>query len=254
MWPAAGVRFDPRGDLSRRGRLPCILDATMKAPLLLSTAALLLAGASFLMNSSRTSGDAESRPVGGVERTDTGAIAELRREMAAIAERLDALEVEDLAPVAAAPREQVDPGWITQEQLEARLAEFRDDDVVKAQRKAGVSVMDAESFDAALEAARRRETTRKFEAKAESRAQELDERVAKFEEALGLDASQSNSLRVALENQQARNTELVRMWNEGATDLGQVKQDNQQAFLDELGGFLNEEQRQAVVRGGGRGK
>ena len=84
--------------------------------------------------------------------------------------------------------------------------------------------------------------------------QALDERVAKFEAALGLDASQASSLRVALENQQARNTELVRMWNEGATDLGQVKQDNQQAFLDELGGFLSEEQRQAVVRGGGRGK
>ena len=226
----------------------------MKAPLLLSVAAFVLAGSSLLINSSRVSGESANLPGDGVERTDTSAIDELRREMAALAERIDALEVEDLAPVAAAPREQVDPGWITEEELEARLAEFRDDDVAKAQRKAGASAMDAESFDAALEAARRRETTRKFEAKAERRMQELDERVAKFEAALGLDASQSSSLRVALENQQARNTELVRMWNEGATDLGQVKQDNQQAFLDELGGFLSEEQRQAMVRGGGRGK
>ena len=226
----------------------------MKAPLLLSVAAFVLAGSSLLINSSRVSGESANLPGDNVERTDTGAIDELRREMAALAARLDALEVEDLAPVAAAPREQVDPGWITEEELEARLAEFRDDDVAKAQRKAGASAMDAESFDAALEAARRREATRKFEAKAEGRAQALDERVAKFEAALGLDASQASALRAAFENQQARNTELVRMWNEGATDLGQVKQDNQQAFLDELGGFLDEEQRQAVVRGGGRGK
>ena len=226
----------------------------MKAPLLLSVAAFVLAGSSLLINSSRVSGESANLPGDGVERTDTGALDELRREMAALAARLDALEVEDLAPVAAAPREQVDPGWITEEELEARLAEFRDDDVAKAQRKAGASAMDAESFDAALEAARRREATRKFEAKAEGRAQALDERVAKFEAALGLDASQASALRAAFENQQARNTELVRMWNEGATDLGQVKQDNQQAFLDELGGFLDEEQRQAVVRGGGRGK
>ena len=226
----------------------------MKAPLLLSIAAFVLAGSSLLINSSRVSGESANLPADGVERTDTSAIDELRREMAALAARLDALEVDDLVPVAAAPREQVDPGWITEEELEARLAEFRDDDVAKAQRKAGASAMDAESFDAALQAARRREATRKFEAKAEGRAQELDERVAKFEAALGLDASQTSALRVAFENQQARNTELVRMWNEGATDLGQVKQDNQQAFLDELGGFLDEEQRQAVVRGGGRGK
>ncbi|MEC8495493.1 MAG: hypothetical protein VXZ39_11245, partial [Planctomycetota bacterium] len=78
--------------------------------------------------------------------------------------------------------------------------------------------------------------------------------VAKFEATLGLSPSQSSSLRAALENQQARNTELVRMWNEGATGLGQVKQDNRDAFLEELGGFLSEEQREAVVSGGGGGK
>ena len=126
----------------------------MKAPLLLSVAAFVLAGSSLLINSSRVSGESANLPGDNVERTDTGAIDELRREMAALAARLDALEVEDLAPVAAAPREQVDPGWITEEELEARLAEFRDDDVAKAQRKAGASAMDAESFDAALEAAR----------------------------------------------------------------------------------------------------
>ena len=91
----------------------------MKAPLLLSIAAFVLAGSSLLINSSRVSGESADLPADGVERTDRSAIDELRREMTALAARLDALEVEDLAPVAAAPREQVDPGWITEEELEA---------------------------------------------------------------------------------------------------------------------------------------
>ncbi|MEC8512331.1 MAG: hypothetical protein VX015_09310 [Planctomycetota bacterium] len=226
----------------------------MKAPLILSVAAFLLAGASFLMNSSGLSSEAEKLPVGGVERTDASAVEQLQREMAELMERIDALEVDDLVPVAAAPREQVNPGWITEEQLEARLADLLGAEAASGQRKTGVLAMDAESFDAALQAARKRETTRKFEANAERRVQELDERVAKFEATLGLSPSQSSSLRAALENQQARNTELVRMWNEGATGLGQVKQDNRDAFLEELGGFLSEEQREAVVSGGGGGK
>lgn len=226
----------------------------MKSTVLLAAAALLVSVAAFVSSSKG------STPVpGGAEtpggRSSQAELEALRREVSMLNERIEALEADSLAPVtsaAPAPRETVNPGWVTGEQLEARLAELLGDDVISGKGKASAPSIDPVAFDEALKSARKREATRKFEGDLERRAEQLDRRVAKYEASLGLTSSQSSSLRTALENQQAREAELIRMWNEGATGLGQVKADNRQAFSDELGGFLNDEQRASVLGRGGK--
>lgn len=191
-----------------------------------------------------------------VERVDEAELQGLRATVADLTARLEALEGDSLVPVAAlsapAPREVVDPGWVTRDELEARLAELLGKEALEGKVRPTSPKLDPEAFDEALAASRKRQATRKFESGAEMRAQLLDQRVAKYEAALELTPSQSGSLRTALENQQAREAELLRQWNAGIDNetLGQQKRQDRQAFEDELGGFLTDEQRAGVLGGG----
>ena len=94
----------------------------MKVSILLSTVAVLLGAASLLLSSPHAPGEAEGLSGGGVMRADASTAEHLRGEVARLIERIEALEADDSTPIEAPIRGRSGPGWVTEEQLEARLA------------------------------------------------------------------------------------------------------------------------------------
>lgn len=224
----------------------------MKASLLLSIAALLLAAASLLLSSQYAPGEAERLSGGGVVRADASTAEHLRGEVARLIERIEALEADDLIPIEAPIRERSGRGWVTEEQLDARLAELLEAVLARGQRMTEASSMSPLAFDAALEAAERRESDRKSDGRRSLGEESLNTRTLRFQRELGLEHMQAMQLLVALDKHGERNTEVMELheaehpgssWSvPPSQQLRQVMRGNREALITELSLFLDEEQ------------
>lgn len=229
----------------------------MKVSILLSTLAVLLGAASLLLSSPHAPGEAEGLPGGGVMRADASTAEHLRGEVARLIERIEALEADDSTPIEAPIRGRSGPGWVTEEQLEARLAELLEVVLARGPRKTEASSMSPLAFDAALEAAKRRESDRKSDGRMSLGEESLNTRTLKFQRELGLTDMQAMQLLVALDKHGERNTEVMELheaehpggsWSVSpGQHLRQVMQGNRKALITELSLFLDEEQRRYVA-------
>ena len=172
----------------------------MKVSILLSTVAVLLGAVSLLLSSPRAPGEAEGSSGGDVVRADASTAEHLRGEVARLIERIEALEADDPAPIEAPIRERSGPGWVTEEQLEARLAELLEAVLARGRRKTEASSMSPLAFDAALEAAVRRESDRNGDGRRGLGEESLNTRTLKFQRELALTHMQATQLLVALDS------------------------------------------------------
>ena len=229
----------------------------MKISILLSTVAVLLGAASLLLSSPHAPGEAEGLSGGDVVRADASTAEHLRGEVARLVERIEALEADDLMPIEAPIRDRSGPGWVTEEQLDARLAGLLDAILARGPRKAEASSMSPLAFDAALEAAERRESDRKSDGRRGLGEESLNTRTLKFQRELGLTDMQAMQLLVALDKHGERNTEVMELheaehpgssWSVSPSQqLRQVMRGNRKALITELSLFLDEEQRRYVA-------
>ena len=229
----------------------------MKVSILLSTVAVLLGAASLLLSSPHAPGEAEGLSGGGAMRADASTAEHLRGEVARLIERIEALEADDLTPIAAPIRDRPGPGWVTEEQLDARLAELLEAILARGPRRAEASSMSPLAFDAALEAAERRESDRKSDGRRGLGEESLNTRTLKFQRELGLEHMQAMQLLAALDKHGERNTEVMALheaehpgssWSVSPSQqLRQVMRGNRKALITELSLFLDEEQRRYVA-------
>ena len=223
----------------------------MKVPPLLSSAALVIAGASIFLGSPRFP-DEEGRSSDSAGHVGLGAVDGLRSEVALLAERIEGLEADDVAPVEASIRERSRQGWVTEEQLEARLAELLEAVLARGQRKIEASSMSPLAFDAALEAAERRESDRNSDGRRGLGEESLNTRTLKFQRELGLEHMQAMQLFAALDKHGERNAEVMELHEaehpggswlvSPSQQLRQVMRGNRKALITELSLFLDEEQ------------
>jgi hypothetical protein len=84
----------------------------------------------------------------------------------------------------------------------------------------------------------------RVEEKVYARHEQLDQRIAGWTEALGLDGYQQEQVRTILATRDQREQELMRLWREGAEDeaLGDAKSRMQQEFDGELERVLSADQ------------
>lgn len=229
----------------------------MKVSILLSTLAVLLGAASLLLSSPHAPGEAEGLSGGGVMRADASTAEHLRGEVARLIERIEALEADDSTPIEAPIRGRSGPGWVTEEQLEARLAELLEVVLTRGPRKTEASSMSPLAFDAALEAAERRESDRKSDGRRGLGEESLNTRTLRFQRELGLEHMQAMQLLAALDKHGERNTEVMALheaehpgssWSvPPSQQLRQVMRGNRKALITELSLFLDEEQCRYVV-------
>lgn len=229
----------------------------MKVSILLSTVAVLLGAASLLLSSPHAPGEAGGLSGGGAMRAEASTAEHLRGEVARLIERIEALEADELTPIEAPIRERSGPGWVTEEQLEARLAELLEAVLARGPRKAEASSMSPLAFDAALEAAERRESDRNSDGRRGLGEESLNTRALKFQRELGLTDMQAMQLLVALDKHGERNTEVMELheaehpgssWSVSpGQQLRQVMRGNRKALITELSLFLDEEQRRYVA-------
>lgn len=219
---------------------------------MLSIVAVLLGAASLLLSSPHAPGEAEGLSGGGAMRADASTAEHLRSEVARLVERIEALEAGDSTPIEAPIRDRSGPGWVTEEQLEARLAELFEAVLARGPRMTEASSMSPLAFDAALEAAERRESDRKSDGQRGLGEESLNTRTLKFQRELGLEHMQAMQLLVALDKHGERNTEAMELheaehpggsWSVSPSQqLRQVMRGNRKALITELSLFLDEEQ------------
>ena len=224
----------------------------LKVSILLSTVAVLLGAASLLLSSPQAPGEVEGLSGGGAMRADASTAEHLRGEVARLLERIEALEADDPTPIEAPIRDRSGPGWVTEEQLEARLAELFEAVLARGPRMTEASSMSPLAFDAALEAAERRESDRNSDGQRGLGEESLNTRTLKFQRELGLEHMQAMQLLVALDKHGERNTEVMKLheaehpggsWSVSpGQPLREVMRGNREALITELSLFLDEEQ------------
>ncbi len=225
----------------------------MKAPLIVSTLALLLSAAA-LVTMLRSSGTLEPREQKAVAPGGVPDDAELLAEVEALRERVLELELEQ--PAAPSQRAPVSDGYVTLEDFAA----FRDEVNEALEGSALVSSIKVPEFKEhlvdTLHAVRQEEVAEAVDAKLQGRLDSLDERMLKMQDHLGLTSQQSTAMRSALTMQYERNADLTRRWRAGEDTevLGEVKRSDYQAHQDELAGILTPDQIELYrsSRGGGK--
>ena len=208
-----------------------------KIPLILSVAALVLAGVALVLVQSDRAGTekvAQSAPgplVGEPSQEDWG------KRLGELEERLVALEQgERLQPAARVP---VGSEFVSRAEVEELLGEA-------GERVAGkVPVVKSEAelrefVAGALDEVRAEEQTRKVREWQVERQERMEETVSKLDSQLGLSAYQSDRMRTALLVRFEREAELLRRWEEGedAGVLGEIKRDDRELHLQEVAEFL----------------
>ncbi|MHC5211813.1 MAG: hypothetical protein ACYTG2_13925 [Planctomycetota bacterium] len=222
----------------------------MKAPLILSLAALVLSALA-LASTYLFPRAAEPLDVSPAAPAAPGPeLLELRARVQTLSDRLDLLSL--LA--AREPSEQPLGRSVPAEEIESLREEVRE--LLTMQSTPGLeaqmeSPVFKERLADTLEQLRREERLEALRAKLEHKAERLEAALPKYEQWLGLAPHQNEAMRRALEGKYDRETEVLRLWADGASDgvLGQSKSDNAQAFQDELAAFLTPEQLETYMAG-----
>ena len=234
----------------------------MKGPLLLSLAALLLSAIGLTLVVTRSPGGAarvaaSTQPAPAVSAGDDmgvhARLDALAEENRALRDRLISLEMQR----GAGHRAPSTDGAVSREEFEAFRQEVLDalDRNPRATRTAlaapdpGTPPSPAELQDfrdhvaGALKDIRRQEAIAKY-ASIERRTEDLDTRMPRIEEWLGLTREQSNKLRSVLLAQLEREEDLIRRWEAGEEDevLGAMKQGDREVHRAELADVLTSEQ------------
>lgn len=188
----------------------------------------------------------------------TARLEALVEENRALATRLDLLE---LQPASAARRPlAADPAhgegeFVTRAELDALREEL-----ASARAAGGYEPGEPATFQdqvaVALDAIRKEQQVDKVRSSQEQWLEQLDERMPKLEQQLGLSATQSWQLRSVMLAKYDRDQELIRRWEAGVDPdvLGEEKAANTQSFQDDVSGFLSPQQQEdlyAFWHGGG---
>jgi hypothetical protein len=223
----------------------------MKAPLLLSLAAVVLSALALAATFLSPRGT-ESRDVAPAEPVAARAEAELLARVQALSDRLDLLAL-------MASRERAVPTRPLERSVPAEEFEVLRDEVRELLTGQG-----APSLQAALESEvfqervaetltriRREERLEAVRTTLEEQPTALEETLPKYEEWLGLSGYQSGQMRLALEGKFERDAELLQLWAGGAADdaVSKQKAEDSQAFQDAIGIFLTPEQLATYMSG-----
>jgi hypothetical protein len=165
-------------------------------------------------------------------------VRELREENRALRERLEALELRPAVPV-----RQPALGFAKQEDFDALRDELRE------WMAKGGPAPDEESelrdlVGTALSSIRKEEAIANLRKAQEKKTAKLEERVTNLSAWLTLDEYQANEVRAILTDKDARDQELIRLWEEGTDDetLGEIKRTNNEALWVATERVLNPQQ------------
>lgn len=179
-------------------------------------------------------------------------LEELRQENERLLDRVKELEFK----MAAVGNKREPVGEVlTRAEVEEMLADLTGGSSKLAPVKAVTEHADFEEKVAeVLENRQRAEADAKLQQYQESRAAKLDTRIADLTTKLDLNSRQSEDLRVAFEQRQARETEMYQQWRDGAADevVGELKRTNQEVFRTSLQGILTPTQLETFDQTEGR--
>ena len=231
----------------------------MKLPLLLSLAAISISGVVLFQSLTTELTREPMAPVtkGSATGADSsGEIAALREAVERLSARLDAYEnmpAPLVTPARIPAGAHLDKGDL--DELRAELmAELKGAQKGPAAGTPGLK----QDVAIALDEVRRNERRAAREAKATAAAEVLEKQMPYLQEQLGLTTSQTDGLRTVLQDREARQQEMWRLWEEGEREaVGAMKQQESEIFSGDLGAVLNEQQveqfRSLRSRGGGKG-